>query len=346
MIMEHAPDHLTFDGATVQTGPKTRFMSAIRRYEIKYHVSGPRRPNENPAEQSIHEVKKRWYRIMLKKKVPIRLWDYGFIWICEIDNVCANMSKYAEGRTPLEIITGETPDISEYLDFEFYDWVMYRSNAGLGEVELARWLGVSHRVERMMSYWILPESGIPVSATTVQRMTHDERNTDEMKIRIRHYDDKLQATFDARSADISNTLSGIDAYRIIDADNKNQQFYEEFTRVIDDAALPHADDVPALADIQSDPYVGMQLALSRGGEGEVKHATVKRRSVDKEGKPIGDSHKNPLFDSRKYEVEYVDGYTEELTANVIAENLISQVDEEGRRQMMLSEIIDHRSTPA
>jgi hypothetical protein len=29
------PEHLTFDGASVQTGPKTRFMSAIRKYEIK-----------------------------------------------------------------------------------------------------------------------------------------------------------------------------------------------------------------------------------------------------------------------------------------------------------------------
>jgi hypothetical protein len=70
-----APEHLTFNGASVQTGPKTRFMDAIRKYEIKYHVSGPRRPNKNPTEQSIHEVKKRLYRIMLKKKVPARLWD-------------------------------------------------------------------------------------------------------------------------------------------------------------------------------------------------------------------------------------------------------------------------------
>ena len=31
-----APEHLTFDGASVQTGPRTRFMDAIRRYEIKY----------------------------------------------------------------------------------------------------------------------------------------------------------------------------------------------------------------------------------------------------------------------------------------------------------------------
>ena len=83
------------------------------------------------------------------------------------------MSKYAEGRMPLEIITGETPDISEYLDFDFYDLVLYRSNASLGEVEVAKWLGVSHRVGRLMSYWLLPESGIPISVTTAQRMTNN-----------------------------------------------------------------------------------------------------------------------------------------------------------------------------
>jgi hypothetical protein len=148
-------------------------MNAIRRYEVKYHVSGPRRPNENPAKQGIRELKKNWYRLMLKKKVPTRLWDYGFSWVCETDNVGANMSKYAEGRMPLEIITGETPDISEYLDFDFYDLVLYRSNASLGEVEVAKWLGVSHRVGRLMSYWLLPESGIPISVTTAQRMTNN-----------------------------------------------------------------------------------------------------------------------------------------------------------------------------
>jgi hypothetical protein len=104
---------------------------------------------------------------MLKKKVPPRLLDYGFTWVCETDNVCAIMSRYADGRTPLEIITGETPNISEYMDFDFYDWVLYRSNAGHREVEVARWLGVSHRVGRLMSYWLLPESGIPISVTTV-----------------------------------------------------------------------------------------------------------------------------------------------------------------------------------
>ena len=339
------PQHLTFDGASVQTGPKTRFMETIRRYEIKYHVSGPRRPNENPAEQSIHEVKKRWYRIMLKKKVPMRLWDFGFVWVCETENVCANLSKYSEGRTPIEIVTGDTPDISEYLDFEFYDWVLHRSNAGLGEVELGRWLGVSHRVGRLMSYWVLPESGIPISVTTVQRMTNDEQNTEEMKTRVNEYEERLRAVFEAQSATIAQGLRNVETSKIIDPEEEDPGFFDEFSRVIDDVTLRHADDDNKQVKVVSDPYIGMELALSRGDEGEVIHGRVRRRLNDDEGNPLGMAHSNPLLDSRKYEVEYADGFVDELTANIIAENLIAQVDEEGRRQMMLSEIVDHRVLP-
>lgn len=295
------PERLTFDGASVQTGPKTRFMDAVRKYEIRYHVSAPRRPNENPAEQGIHELKKRWYRIMLKSKVPLRLWDFGFAWVCETENVCANLSRHSDGRTPIEIITGETPNISEYLDFDFYDWIYYRSNAGLGEVEIARWLGVSHRVGRLMSYWILPESGIPISATTVQRITNDERSSEETKKRMHEYDERLKRVFDAKTAAITS-LQGVPTSKVIDPFDEDPAFFAEFTRVIDDATLKHNDDTAGDVEVLPDNYVGMEMAITRGVEGEMFHANVQRRVCDKEGKPIGTPHNNPLLNSRRYEV--------------------------------------------
>ena len=75
------------------------------------------------------------------------------------------------GRTPIDKLTGETPDISEYLDFGFYDWVIFKENAGLGEFQIGRFLGVSHNVGLLMSFWVLPPSGIPVARTSVQRLT-------------------------------------------------------------------------------------------------------------------------------------------------------------------------------
>ena len=125
-----------------------------------------------------------WYRDMTKKHVPARLWDFCFIWICETNNLSVSSSKYAKGRTPLEMITGETPDISEYLDFGFYDWVVFRQNAGIGKSEIGIWLGVSHKVGQLMSYWILPISGIPISCVTVQRLTNLEQQTDEWRARM------------------------------------------------------------------------------------------------------------------------------------------------------------------
>ena len=82
-----APDHITFDGAQVQVGKKTLFQKNLRKFFIDYHVSSPRRPNENPAEGSIREIRRRWYRIMTRKKVPKRLWDYLIVWTCETENM-------------------------------------------------------------------------------------------------------------------------------------------------------------------------------------------------------------------------------------------------------------------
>ena len=72
------------------------------------------------------------------------------------------------------------------------------------------------------------------------------------------------------------------------------------------------------------------------------HAIVKQRKIDDDGNPIKSESTNPLVDTRDYDIELIDGTTETLTANIIAENLLVQVDEEGHRQLLLDEIIDYR----
>ena len=72
--------------------------------------------------------------------------------------ITASFAANLQGRTPLEALTVETPDISQYLDFGFYDRVWFKEDAGLGETKLARFLGVSHQVRSLMSYWVFPAS--------------------------------------------------------------------------------------------------------------------------------------------------------------------------------------------
>ena len=86
----------------------------------------------------------------------------------------SNQSGGLDGCTLIESVTGKTVDILGYLDFGFYDQVWYHENAGLGERLYGRWLGVYHRIERLMSYYILTQTGSVISRTTVQRVTNLE----------------------------------------------------------------------------------------------------------------------------------------------------------------------------
>ena len=71
-----APSHLTFDGHQFQVGRTPRFFKSLCKYKIDHHILAPRRPNENPAEGTIQELKRRFYTTMTRLGVPKQLWDY------------------------------------------------------------------------------------------------------------------------------------------------------------------------------------------------------------------------------------------------------------------------------
>ena len=133
---------------------------------------------------------------------------------------------------------------------------------------------------------------------------------------------------------------------------------EELNRVINVSSIPDGPDnnmsddkevptpVPDIHDQEtgtSDAYFYMELGLPRGEDTSLMHAIVKRRKINDNGNPIGTESTTPLVDTRAYEIEFIDGTTETLTANIIAENLLAQVDEEGHMQILLDDIIDYRS---
>jgi hypothetical protein len=62
---------------------------------------------------------------------------------------------------------------------------------------------------------------------------------------------------------------------------------------------------------------------------------------DEDNKPIGLCASNPILDTWQYKVDFPDGSTESYSANLIAESLYSQVDEEGRQFQLMDKISDH-----
>ena len=121
----------------------------------------------------------------------------------------------------------------------------------------------------------------------------------------------------------------------------NPDFQEEFNSVTSNEEVKEDDDQFTLDTY--DTYLNMELALPQGDSLEPRMARVTKRLKDANGIPIGTADDNPLLNTRMYEVEYLDGERASLSANHTAENLFAQVDEEGNRQVLMTEIIDYRT---
>ena len=72
-------------------------------------------------------------------------------------------------------------------------------------------------------------------------------------------------------------------------------------------------------------------------------ARVVEQAKHPDGRKIGSPHRNPIFDTQEYFLEFPDQSRERYSANVIAENLYAQCDSKGNMYNILEEIVDHRT---
>ena len=204
----------------------------------------------------------------------------------------------------------------------------------------------------MMTYWVLPRSGIPISTNTVQQITNAQMQTDVVKEQMSNWTSETKRTLNAKSADITWD-DKIPQQVLFYLEEEDKEFKRNFSMMIKaesevDDTLQGTEDgdiegtTRTTDNINAQNYVNMEIGLRRGQEGELQRATVRRRMLDKEGNPIGIANSNQVLDTRQYEVEYKDGGTEVLSANILAENILAQVDEHGHRHRMMEEIVDHR----
>ena len=70
---------------------------------------------------------------------------------------------------------------------------------------------------------------------------------------------------------------------------------------------------------------------------------VLQRSIGPDGHIAGKYDDNPALNSIVYDVEFPDGNVKEYSANIIAENMLTQVDSYGFIMTMMEGIIDHGS---
>ena len=192
-----------------------------------------------------------------------------------------------------------------------------------------------------MSYWILTTNCTVIARTTVQRVTSIEMQSTHMKERLQAFDEAIKG----KIKDSEHTIlegGKTQPYDWTDHPFEDDpDFTEEFLEVVSNNELNDADDTFA-PDVY-DTYLIMELAIPQGDSLEPRLAGVTKRLKDANGLPIRLANENPILDTKMYEVEYLNEERMSLAANNIAENLFTQIDNEGNRQVLMDEIIGHRS---
>ena len=262
-------------------------------------------------------------------------------WVAETMCLTHTSAGSLTGCIPMAEVTGDGVDISEYLDFGFYDAVWFKDNAGLSPPKPGRWLGVASRTGKLMTYHVLQDNGKVLARSTVQRVTNLEKKTADVRNIFETFDKQLHQQLKTKDRRYDGCKPNPEDWAdLIEAD---EDFRSEFRRVFNDMTIPNADDLPQDTDVDEDVYVHMEISMPHNDDKGPSMAKVTKRLRDADGIPIGTANDNPILDSRLYEVEHMDGLISHITANQIAENLFSQVDDEGNRHVLLDSIIDSRT---
>ncbi len=187
-----------------------------------------------------------------------------------------------------------------------------------------------------MAWNILTESGHIVKRQDVWAVTPDEQKHPDFIKALAEFDEKVKSKIGDELKD-----------KQVDPDLADEDPLPDWDVLFDDSEVTEpmepdkaAEDPDGFTPEEYDQYISDEVMLPQ--DGEMKLARVTNRRRDGNGNPIGTRSENPLLDTREYDVEFPNKEVKTFAANVIAENIYSQVDQEGRSYAMLDEIVGHR----
>jgi hypothetical protein len=327
------PVNMIMDGSKEQN--LGEFRSKSRTMGIHLKTTEPHSPWQNAAEGTIREVKRGAGRKAAQYKSPAKLWDHCIELEGYVRSNTALDIYELQGQVPETILSGQTADISPFVECHWYEWVKYWDNYAMypdAKEQLGRWLGPSIDTGPAMTAKVLKSNGQLLHLSSYRKLTEEEMaNPIELKERD-EWDRQLTKKLGGPVTDAD--LQSID----IDVPTPEYDLYDDD---VDGSCerIPNADDITPE---DADNYVGAEVTLPLGGT--IRAGTVKRRARSLEtGELTGTKNSNPILDTRSYEVEFPDGEVAEYAANVIAENMFAQCDSEGNQFRLMSDIVDHKS---
>jgi len=292
-------------------------------------------PSANRAERTIKILKDETKNDIFRSNCPMILWDYALERRARIICSTTRSNHLLNGTTPHTMLTGQIADISDLVDFGWYEWVIYRVEGQkfpYQHQKLGRCLGPANNAGNAMSQWVLTITGDVMPIQTLRKLTKSEIFNPSMQLRMKEYDLKIRNRYgdSMTTADEPND----------EQDESDEIIYnEDYESLYDDEPTPSTLEHDEVVDHEL--YLEAEVMLPKDGV-HLQAARVVGRAKDSNGKKIGLFNKNPILNTQVYEVMFPDGTVKQYAANIIAENIFSQVDEYGYRYQLLRNIISHK----
>jgi hypothetical protein len=119
--------------------------------------SEPKQQQQNPAERHYQTAKRMTNTVMDRTDSPAYNWWLALMYVCFLLNHVAHANL--QHRTPLEALTGSTPDMSVLLRFHWWEEIYYKiDDADFPSDSLekrGRFIGISEHCGHAMTYKIL-----------------------------------------------------------------------------------------------------------------------------------------------------------------------------------------------
>jgi hypothetical protein len=326
------PPSIIMDGSKEQT--MGEFRKKARAAGCRIKQTEPYSPWQNAAESAVRETKRAAGRKMATSQCPRKLWDHCLELEAIIRSHTALDSYELQGQVPETIVSGQTADISPFVEYEWFEWVMWFDRSAEfpeAKEKLGRWLGPALDIGPAMTMKIMKSNG-QVQYSSSHRCLTDLEYQDPII-------NKQQAVFTIElGAKIGGPVDPADLAQLDPgAVTPENELYED-----DDGDVQnHVPDIDTVTPEMQDGYVGAEVNLPY--QGILRAGKVKRRARNKDGELEGVANANPILDTWAYQVEFDDGELAAYSANVIAENMYAQCDEHGNQYRLMDELINHRT---
>jgi hypothetical protein len=279
---------------------------------------------------------------------PLAFWDYCVERRARINNLTAKDIFKLHGTNAHTALTGEDGDISNLCQYKWYDWCYFREQKArfpFNREVLGRVLGPAKGEGNEMAQWILKANGYVVPRRSSRPLKVDEiHSATELKKR-QIFDGLIErrwgTSINPPILPLQNPIEG-------DLEDNDFEEYED-----NDEPKRTVPDIEDMVDANGkllnqqpayDKILHSEVSLQLGES--IAVGKVTKRAIGPDGTVAGTYDENPVLNTMIYEVEFPDGQLKEYAANVLAENMLTQVDSDGFSLTMMEAIIDYRRDEA